>query len=177
MRRFRWSLLFLVAVAAIGVGASSVFAGSHMTKATYWNNVIAPTSGPGPAPVHYLDTATWKFGNVDALSRASEVDLNFHATVHSLQIGGGSGYGTTLSVTVAGSGTSTFTVALSNPWKPHVAYSNAPEYGQDAFGSVKLPASLWRNTGSLTVTVKSMTSSTVTYFEGDGLMIGYISVP
>jgi len=176
MRRFRWSLAFLIGVVVIGAGASSVLAGSHATKATYWNNVIAPSQVPGPDPVHYLDTATWKFTGLAPLYGAVEVDLNFHANVQSMWDGGGSGYPVTLSVNVTGNGTSTFTVTLANPWRPHVAFSNdAQGYGHDAFGSLKLPTSLWRYTNSLTVKVRSQSSNTITSFDGNALLIGYVT--
>lgn len=175
MKRFRWSLLFLLGVIALGAGASSVLAGGHAIKTTYWNNVLVPSTVPGPAPVHYLDTATWKFTNASELYGAVEVDLNFHANVQSIYDGGGSGYASTLSVTVTGAGTSSFTVALANPWRPHVAYSSASSYGQDAFASLKLPTTVWRGASSLTVKVKSLSGNTITYFNGDALVIGYVT--
>jgi hypothetical protein len=175
MRRFRWSLLFLLALVVVGAGASSVFAGSHATKATYWNNVITTSIPSGDNPVHSGDHATWTFTSLSGLAGATEVYLNFQATVKSLQESGGSGFATTLKVTVTGVGTSTFTVTLANPWRPHVAFSNATDYGQEAFASLKLPTSLWRYAGSLTVTAQSL-SNTVTNFGAKSLVIGYSTV-
>lgn len=182
MRRFRWSLLFLIGIVVIGAGASSVLAGQSTkakTATTYWNNVVVPT-GQIPAagtPTHYLDTTVFQFANVPyELYGATEVDLNFHGHVHSIQDGGGSGYATTLNVTVKGVATGTFTLALVNPWRPHVAFSNDPDYGQDAYGALKLPASIWKGANSLTVTVRSMTTNTVTYFQDNPLLIGYVTL-
>jgi hypothetical protein len=181
MRRFRWSLLFLIGVIVIGAGASSVLAGQATkakTAATYWNNVIEPTTAPSPSdPVPYLDTAQFQFGSLPYdLYGATEVDLNFHGHVHSIQTDGGSGFATTLSVTVKGVSTGTFIVTLANSWRPHVAFNNNPEFGQDAYGALKLPTSIWKGAKSLTVTVKSMTTNAVTYFTDNPLLIGYVTL-
>jgi hypothetical protein len=179
MRHVRWGLLLLASVVTIGASASAVLAGAHTYKAataTYWNNVLEPTVTPPAAPVHYLDTARWQFTGLPSdLYGAVEVDLNFHAIVQSIQDGGGSGYGATLSVTVTGVSTATYSVTLANPWRPHVAYSNAPGYGQDAFASLKLPTSLWKNASTLTVTAKAMTTNSVISFGDSGLLIGYVT--
>ncbi len=179
MRRFRWSLLFLAVVVVIGASASVVLAGAHTSKATmatYWNNVVQPSTSSGTSPVHYLDTALWKFDVPGDMYAATEADLNFHANVQSIQDGGGSGFGATLSVTVKGNSTATYTVTLTNPWRPHVAYSNDPSYGQDAFASLKIPTYIWKGASSLTITAKSMSSNTIVGFDDSGLLIGYVTL-
>ncbi|HLY93708.1 MAG TPA: hypothetical protein VKP14_02585 [Gaiellaceae bacterium] len=180
MRQFRWALFLLVGLVAIGVTASTVLARSHTTKAsTYWNNAI-PASGFGAdgAWLGYGQAATFTFNDVSGLYGAMDgsVYLNFSGLSKSIRTGGGSGYTTTLRVTVTGMGTTTFTTTLANAWKPHVAYSNSPGFGWASYASAGLPGYVWKGATSLKVTVTPVTTNTLVSFETGGLVIGFITV-
>jgi hypothetical protein len=139
VRRFRWALLFLVGLVVIGAGASSVLAGSQKaSETTYWNNAIhATTSGNAGAWIGYGQAATFTFSDVSSLYRAMDgtVFLNFSGLSKSIREGGGGGYATTVNVKITGVGTVSLTTTLANPWRPHVAFSNNPEVGWNAYGA------------------------------------------
>ncbi len=180
MTRFRWALLLLISLVAVGVASSAVLAGPKTTKATtYWNNAVFAESNPG-ASLDYGDFATWTFDvyNLRFEALSGSVWLNLAGHSQSVQIGGGSGYNTTVRVAVTGAYTQTFTATLANPWRPHVAYNNDPSVGWDAYASLNLPNGIWRTASHLTVKVTSLTTNThLDIFDGqDGVVIGYASL-
>ena len=177
MKRFRWALLLLAGLVLIGAGASAVLARSSATTTTYWNNAISASGFTSPgAWLSNGQTATWTFGDVTGLHGAviGTVNLNFTGLSKTTQTGGGAGYSTTMKVVVTGAGTGTFTQTLNNPWRPHVANSNAPDgTGWQAYASLNLPTNIWMGASSLTVKVTSMTSNTLMSIDQGGLLIGY----
>jgi hypothetical protein len=180
VRRFRWALLFLVGLVVIGAGASSVLAGSQRTSdTTYWNNAIhAASSNNAGAWLGYGQVTTFTFNDLTGLYRAMDgtVFLNFSGLSKSIREGGGGGYATTVNVKVTGVGTTSFTMTLANPWRPHVAFSNSPEVGWNAYGAAAVPTYVWRGASSLKVTVTSVTTNTFMQLGADGVVIGYTTV-
>lgn len=176
MRRFRWAFVLLVGLLVVGAASSAVLAGPQAKKATtYWNHAIESTSPSSGAWLAYNQAATWTFSDVSELQGAlsGSVALNFAGLSKSLQIGGGAGYPTTMKVVVTGVTTASFTVTLTNPWRPHVAYNASPGVGWQAFGSLNVPNYVWRNAGTLTVKLTSITSNTLVSLGEGGVMIGY----
>lgn len=180
MRRL-WAFVLLAGLVAIGAGSSSVLAGSGKTTATYWNNAITASSGGVPANswLSYGQSATWTFNNVSELRGAlsGSVALNFKGLSKSIQIGGGSGYSTSMKVVVTGAGTTGLTTTLANPYRPHVAYSNSPGVGWDAYASLTLPTYAYQGANSLTVKVTSMTSNTLMHIDPGSLFPGWHAQP
>lgn len=181
---------FFVALLVIGAGASGVLAGSSKKTATYWNNtvpastfqasVLAVARPYQPAGTwHWLSygkKATWTFdvGAIPALN--GSLALNFSALSTSIQMGGGAGFDTNMSVVVTGLGTATLTGMLNNPWQPHVGYNDSPPTGWQGYASLVVPTGVWKGASTLVVTVTPTSTNTLMGVNKDSLMLGYASV-
>ena len=186
MRRLSTLALF-VGLVAIGVGASSVLAGSSRTTATYWSNAVSAStfsSSVAPAPkfgetavwLGYGKSATWTFKVAGIPAMSGSVSLNFDGYSISLQDGGGAGFDTTMKVSVSGVSTATLTGTLNNTWQPHVAYNADPPTGWEAHANMLVPTSVWNGANTLTVTVASMTTNSFMGVTEDSLHVGYTSI-
>jgi hypothetical protein len=189
MRRL-WALVCLLGLVVVGLGASSVLAGSSTTATTYWNNTIKASAfqasvAPAVKPsqpggtwywLGYGGTATWTFdvGAIPALN--GSLALNFDALSTSLYTGGGAGYDTAMKIVVTGIGTAALSGTLNNPWQPHVAYNAHPPTGWQGMASVLVPTSVWRGAATLKVTVTTLSSNTFMGVNEDALLIAYTAI-
>ena len=180
---------FFVALLLIGAGASGVLAGSSKKTATYWNNTVAASTFQASVlaiakpnqPVgnwHWLSygkSATWTFDVASIPALNGSLALNFNALSTSIQLGGGAGYDTGMSVVVTGRGTATLVGTLNNPWQPHVAYNDFAPTGWQVREPI-VPTAVWKGATTLVVTVTPTTTSTIMGVNKDSVMIGYTSV-
>jgi len=98
-------------------------------------------------------TATW---TIDATpfqgAKTGSVYLNFNPLVTNGG-NGGSGYAATCKLTVVGLTTSTYSIALLNPYRP-IDPANSGGIGYQCYGhSSMLPSTLWKGAKTLKVTI------------------------
>jgi hypothetical protein len=180
MRRLRWPVAVLAAVAVVGAGGAAVFARSSVT---YTNHAIGATAfnanGTAIAPAYanlkwlnYGERATWTFS---ALELQGAVSGSAYLNFAGLSAGPywGSGFSSSIRVVVTGAIKGTFTTTLANPWRPHVAFNETAGTGWNATATVGLPRAQYAGATALTVTVELLTANYHIGLEKPSVMIGY----
>jgi hypothetical protein len=125
MTRFRWAPALLVAGVIVGLGAAAVFAVSkpatctnHAITASAFRSSGDHAAKPGQVGswdwLGYRQSAAWTFDATQlAIAINKAVTLNITALSTNTQLG--SGYSTNLNVTIAGTGSDSFTTSAMPP--------------------------------------------------------------
>ena len=181
-KRTRWCLVAVIGVGLLAAGGASVYAS---LAPGYANNAIAPSSfassgnhnAPAMADWYWIgygsgQYASWTIPTSELQTAlGGTVYLNFSAL--SAAPYWGSGYATGIRVVVTGMTTISVTTTLANPYRPHVAYTNAPGVGWNATATVAVPGDVYAGAGTLKVTVTSLTAGNHAGFNQNALTIGY----
>ena len=153
MRSGRMKVLLLIGIVVLAALAVTAVAWGRAEVAGQSN---FQSNGALISGWHWLrssgNTATWTF-NTASFRNAKNVYINFNPLVTN-GVNGGSGYSSNATLTVTGNGTKTFSVPLTNPFRP-TDPQNSSGIGYQAYGhsSSSIPVKL-RDTSTLTVTAK-----------------------